>query len=200
VLEYTYRQPLDFQGTGDTLIRTGGDQKPDLSGLFQKLLKQQVDSVLQDLLSDGGRPVTAAKSDRDWLAPAIAMAKTASAKGFRVTRVQLDPQGLRVAVETRFVARLAEEDWRTVWSATELADGSVPRPEAETRIEQDPQVKSALASLRGLGLIDDAPIRQAIRTGAATMAAQQAADRAFFAFTERYARQVDRPPLPVLAP
>ncbi|MDZ4686635.1 MAG: hypothetical protein SH850_16310, partial [Planctomycetaceae bacterium] len=101
VLEYTYRQPVDFQGTGDTLIRTGSDQKPDLSAVFQKLLKQQVDSVLQDLLSDGARPKIAAQPDREWLAPAIAATKAIPANGFRVTRVQLDPQGSRVAVETR---------------------------------------------------------------------------------------------------
>ncbi|HUQ68524.1 MAG TPA: hypothetical protein VM165_03315 [Planctomycetaceae bacterium] len=197
VLEYTYRQPVDFQGTGDTLIRTGSDQKPDLSAVFQKLLKQQVDSVLQDLLSDGARPKIAAKPDREWLAPAITAAKAANAKGFRVTHVQLDPQSSRVAVETRFVARLAEGDWQTVWLATELADGTVPRPDIEARIEQDPQVKSALASLKTLGVIDDAPIRQAVRTGAATMAAQQASDSAFFAFADRYAKRIDSPRLVV---
>lgn len=199
VVEYTYRQPVDFQGTGDTLLRTGSDQKPDLSAVFQKLLKQQVDSVLQDLLSDGVRPRIAAKSDREWLAPAIAATKAIPANGFRVTRVQLDPQSSRVAVETRFVARLAEGDWQTVWLATELADGMVPRPDIEARIEQDPQVKSALGSLKTLGVIDDGPVRQAVRMGAATMAAQQAGDSAFFAFTDRYAKRIDSPRLVVPA-
>jgi len=194
VLEYTYRQPVDFQGTGDALVRTGSDQKPDLSRIFQKLLKQQVDSLLQELLADG-RPAPAVKPDREWLSPAIAATQAAGAKGFRVTRVQVEQQGSRVQVETRFVARIADDDWQTVWQTTELADGSTPRPELEARIADDPQVKSALESLQALAAIDDAPIRQAIRVGAATMAAQRTADQRFFKFMERHAKRADGPPL-----
>jgi hypothetical protein len=197
-IEYTFRQPIDFQGTGDTLVRTGTDQKPDLAAIIPKLLQQQVGALVQDLLSDGRRPV-AAVNDRDWLAPAITATMAANGNGFRVTRVLVDPATNRTTVECRFVARVAEQDWRTIWQTAEVADGSVPRPELEARIEQDPQVKSALASLKSLGLVDDAPLRQAIRMGAATMSAQQAADGQFFAFTDRYAKRIDAPRIVVPA-
>jgi hypothetical protein len=197
VLEYTHRQPVDFQGTGDTLVRTGGDQKTDLAAIFQKLLRQQVDTLLQDLLTDGRLQLPAAKPDREWLSPAIAAAQTAGARGFRVTRLQLDAQALRVVVETRFVARLADDNWQTIWLTTEPADGSTPRPDLEAQIANDPQVKSALESLRAVAAIDDAALRRAIRLGAATMSAQQTADSRFFAFAARYAQRADGPRLHV---
>ncbi|MDP1797548.1 MAG: hypothetical protein Q8K78_08710 [Planctomycetaceae bacterium] len=202
VVEYVYRQSLDFQGMGDTLVRTGEGQKPDLTALFQKLMKQQVDSVLKDLLNEGPARPEPIKPERELFAPAIAAAESAGSRGFRVTRLQMDPERNRVGVEVRFVAKLDENRWQTVWLTTEFADTTQPRPDIEAKIEQDPQVKSILETIKTVGLFDDAPLRTALRTGAATMSAMQSAEQAFFTFTNRYTQHIDRPKLllPAVAP
>ncbi len=195
VIEYVYRQPLDFQGMGDTLVRTGEGQKPDLTAVFQKVMQQQVDSLLKGLLDDGPSRLEPVKSDRELFAPAIATAESAGVRGFRVTRLQMDPDRNRVSVETRFVAKLDNDRWQTVFIATESADTSQARPDSEAKIAQDPQVKSVLETIKTVGLFDDAPLKTALRTGAATMSALQLADQSFFAFTNRYTQHVDRPKL-----
>ncbi len=202
VVEYVYRQAIDFQGMGDTLVRTGEGQKPDLTALFQKLMKQQVDSVLKDLLNEGPARPEPIKPERELFAPAIAAAESAGSRGFRVTRLQMDPERNRVGVEVRFVAKLDENRWQTVWLTTEFADTTQPRPDIEAKIEQDPQVKSILETIKTVGLFDDAPLRTALRTGAATMSAMQSAEQAFFTFTNRYTQHIDRPKLllPAIAP
>lgn len=195
VIEYVYRQPLDFQGMGDTLIRTGEGQKPDLTAVFQKVMQQQVDSLLKGLLNEGPSRPEPVKSDRELFAPAISAAESAGLRGFRVTRLQMDPDRNRVSVETRFLAKADQNRWQTVFITTEVADTSQARPDLEARIKDDPQVKSILETIKTVVLFDDAPLQTALRTGAATMSALQAADQVFFAFTNRYTQHVDRPKL-----
>ena len=101
-------------------------------------------------------------------------------------------------METRFIAKLAESRWRTVWQATETGDGTKPRPQAEARIEQDPQLKSAVDTLKSIGLAEGDTLKQAIRIGAATMATQQAADAKFALFRDGYVRHLDGPPLVIV--
>lgn len=197
VMEYVYRQPLDFQGLGETLVRTGEGQKPDLTAVLQKVMQQQVDTLLKELLNDGPLRPEPAKSEREQFAPAIAAAEAAGTRGFRVTRLHLEPERNLVHVETRFVAKVGPDQWQTIFTATPSADTRQPQPEREADIQRDPQVKSALETIRAVGLIDDSALQTALRTGAATMSALQAADQAFFAFTNRYTQHVDRPKLPL---
>ncbi len=195
LVEYTLAESLDFQGMGDTLVRTGDGQKISLAAVLPKLLASQVDSLLGDFLEPGRKPRQNNPRDKDVLRPAIAIAEKNRQHGFRVTRLELNAERLAVAVQTDFVAKLPDRDWQTIWSQTETADGSKPRPEAEARIADDPQVKTMLESLNGLGLAGDDTLRQAFRVGAATMAAQQAADARFFEFRDRYVKRLDGPML-----
>lgn len=195
VIEYVYRQPLDFQGIGDTLIRTGEGQTPDLTAVFQKMMKQQVDSLLKDLLNEASPRPEPVKSERELFAPAITAAESTGTLGFRVTRLLMEPERNRVSVETRFVAQVEKGRWQTVFVAVETADSSQARPELEAKISQDPQVKSVLETLKSVGVFDESPLQTAVRTGAATMATMQSADQAFFSFTNRYSQHADRPKL-----
>ena len=56
-------------------------------------------------------------------------------------------------------------------------------------------MKQALDKVKSLNLGADDQIDQAIRFGAATMAAQQATDARFFEFRDRYLKHLDGPPL-----
>jgi hypothetical protein len=52
-----------------------------------------------------------------------------------------------------------------------------------------------LEAVNSFGIGADDQVRQAVRFGAATMSAQQAADARFFEFRDRYTRRLDGPPL-----
>lgn len=196
VVEYAIVKPIDFQGMGETVVRTGDGQPIDLGKILPKLIDQQLGSLLKDLSLDG-RPAAKAAVDSDWLKPAIREAEAAKSTGFRVTRLELAAGNARVTVETRFVAQLTPGHWETVWQGSLSEDATKPRPQAEQQIESDPQLKPALETLKTIGLVDGNLFKQAIRTGAATMAAQNAADGLFAEFRDRYSRRLDGPPLPV---
>lgn len=194
IVEYTLGEALDFQGMGDTLVRTGEGRQVDLAAILPKLLNSQVDSLLGDLLGPGSKPRPQPQSNKEALRPAISIAEKNQQHGFRVTRLDMNPERMSVSVTTEFVAQTGGK-WQTVWRHAESADGSKARPDVEARIANDPQVKSILTSLKGLGLGADDAVAQAIRVGAATMAAQQAADAKFFEFRDRYVNRLDGPPL-----
>ena len=104
------------------------------------------------------------------------------------------------AVQSVFVVRVdagfpEKAQWETVWSHRETADATKVRAETEARIANDPQVKQALDKVKSLGLGAEDQVQQAIRFGAATMAAQQTADSRFFEFRDRYVKHLDGPPL-----
>jgi hypothetical protein len=198
IVEYTFNEALDFQGMGDTLVRTGADQPIDLAAVLPKLLTRQFDSLLGDLLQpERNLKPAAPPNDNYILRTAFAAAEKEQRHGFRVTRLDVNAERLTVTVEARFVAQLSKNEWQTIWSHTETADGRQARPDLEARIAEDPQVKSALTTIKSLGLGADDSLNQAIRVGAATMAAQSTADARFFEFRDRYAKRLDGPVLAI---
>lgn len=191
--EYSLGKPVDFQGMGDTVTRTGEGQAINLGEVLPKILQTQLGSLLKDLTGEG-KPNANAQSGGEWLKTAIREAESAKSKGFRVTRLDIDANSMKVTVDTRFVAKVASEQWQTVWQSSSIEDGTKARPAAEARIEQDPQLKSAVQTLKNLGLADAGTLQKAIRVGAATMSAQQSADAQFGEFRDGYMRRLDGPP------
>jgi hypothetical protein len=195
LVAYSLSKPLDFQGTGDLLVRSDrANNAGDMAPLVAKLFGGQVDSLLKDLLSDGRPLATSAKSPTAWLESAIREAERDKARAFRATRVDLDVEHRQASVTSVFVVELNGK-WETVWSERDTEDGAQERPQTEATIATDPQVKSALALVKSLGTGADDQVRAAIRFGAATMAAQQTVNRGFSAFQEPYLRRLDGPPL-----
>lgn len=186
LIEHAFRQPIDFQGTGDLLVRTDAEAKrPDLTQLLSGVLQQQVGQLLGDPLATKPNP-------HRWRDLAAKGAAEAGAEGVRVTRVSHDVAAGRVSVEQSFLARMPNGTWETVWTLTDARDTRTPRPELEQRIRHDPQVGQIEAAAKALGLdVSDL----AVRFGAATMEAQDAADAAFFACRDRYLTRLDTPPL-----
>lgn len=181
---------------GDTLTRVGQGKPANLSEILPKLLQQQLSSLLKDVASEG-QFLDKSNGDARWMAGAIRIAEQEHARGFRVTRLELDMKVVCVTVETSFVAQVTSGKWKTIWRRREIGDGTKARPQVEAMIEQDPQVKSAVDTMKSLGVGDPEVLKQAIRVGAATMSAQQAADGAFAEFRDRYSRHLDGPPLPM---
>jgi hypothetical protein len=201
LIEYAIGQPLEFQGTGDVLARAGSERaQADVGQLLVELLRSQLQAQLGDLLGDG-KPARNAAADNDArkesLRKAIQTAELENRSGFRVTRLDLAGDFQQATVTTQFVARLADGSWRTVFQHAERADAKQARPDIEKRIQEDPQVKQVLELTRQLGLTAEGQIQQALRFGAATMTAQQAANGQFAAFRDIYSASLLRPPLAV---
>ncbi len=195
LVEYTLGKPLDFQGTGDLLIRTDGNQKSiDLAPILTRTLNSQVDSLLKELTGEPRGP-SSTPENKDWLKSATKVADADSVQGLRATRVEVQTDGLKAVVQTAFGARMPDGSWDVIWSHRESQDGTKPMADAEAKIAKDPRILQITETIKSLGAGGDDQIRQAIRFGAATMAAQQAADSRFFEFRDRYTKHLDGPPL-----
>jgi hypothetical protein len=107
IVEYRFRKPLDFQGTGDVVVRAGDAPKAvDLAQLIDGILKSVGGDALGDLAdppaAGGGsrKPPRNNGSAEKWLATATRMAEADGVEGFRVTRVEQDlaaKRGFRTA-------------------------------------------------------------------------------------------------------
>jgi hypothetical protein len=196
IVEFDRLKRLRFQGTGDVLVKAGGDAgKPaDLSQVTSSLLQAQVNQLLQEALGNGVAPRR--KKADGALQKAIKAAEAANVAGFRVTRVKPDLAAKRTSVDESFLARMPDGTWDTVWSHHETVDASQKRPDIEERIKNDERVKQALTLVKGLGLgADDKQLETAIRFGAATQIAQEKAAEKFDEFRERYSRRLDTIPI-----
>lgn len=200
VVEYQYVESLDYQGTGDVLVRTTGrDEQPGLEEVLAEFAKPVQGLNILDLVDPprgGPKPGTTRKAPS--YEKAIAEAEKRGLKGFRVTTVEPNLLGKRTVVETRFVAKLPA-GWRTIWRNTSTADASKARPELEERIAEDERVGQLLKTVGALGLGGDGAMTTAVRFGAATMAAQEEANDAFYEFTESVGGSLDAPIPPVRA-
>lgn len=195
LVEFHFGPRIEFQGFGETLIRTGSDApKLDWAGILPKLLTRQLTDQFSDLLGER-RPQRASELSSEALKPVIAAAESESARAVRVTQLQLDLAGGSASVSTRFMARLPNGKWETIWQHTVAEDGKKARPDLERRIQSDPQLTEALAALKGLDAGLDQQVTKAVRVGAAVMTAQQATDQQFLGFRDRNLRRLDGPPL-----
>lgn len=208
IVEYHFLKPLDFQGRGDLVLRTGQQINAANAGqLFADLLKSLGGNPLSDLLGpeagpgtgpgagNAGKKTTGRPQPENWLASAAKVAETERISGFRVTRSEEDLAAKRIAVETRFVARMPDGSWKTIWQRVETADAAKARADAEQQIMQDPQIRAALDLVKSIGLGGDEQFKLAVRFGAATQEAQKQADSRFFEFRDRHLHRLDGPVL-----
>jgi hypothetical protein len=191
IYEYAFRKRIDFQGTGDFVVRAGDGNAPAGPALLTGLLQEGLGGDIADLLDSALGTETKPARRQTWLETASTVAEREQATGFRVTRTQQDLANNSVTVEDRFVARMPDGTWETIWMTTETLDASQERKDLEERIRADEQVAEALKVAEGLGLARE--ITTAVRFGAATMEAQQTADDRFFEFRDRYTQRLDGP-------
>jgi hypothetical protein len=195
LVEYQFRKAADFQGTGEIVFRTGeGAKAPPAGELLRGVLKGQIAAQLSELQPDS--VVAKAKPDSEtWLKSAVKTAEQEDVSGFRVTRTAPDVTGGRATVESRFVVRTPAGRWETVWRDIETVEAARADKDRVERIAGDPQIKQVLELIRTAGLGDgEAQLQSALRYGAATMQAQEAADARFLEFRDRYLERLEGPP------
>lgn len=199
IVEFDFLKRVRFQGTGNVLVQAGGDAEkaPDITALFGALYKSQLDELIEEALGNGR--VTRKSKRKKWndaLKKAAKTADVAKVRGFRVSRLEPDLARQRVTVEERFIARMPDGQWVTVWRHRETLDASKPRKDLEKAIREDEHVQKALNLVKGLGLgASKAQIATAMRFAAATKLAQKAAENKFLDFRDRYSKSLDAAPL-----
>ena len=196
VVEFSLTGQPHYQGTGGVLLKIAeGQPAGNLAGLIGQMTQDHLAATLDDLLAPNG---TGAKADDQRIQTAVdrALAEAASAdhRAARITLLTLNPTAARVTVEGRLYVLMPDHAWQIVWQHQVTEDASQPRPEAEQRIAADPQVAEGLKLLEQLGLQGNGDaVTIAIRHGAATMAAQTAADTAFSNWLLNNARKLEVP-------
>lgn len=204
IVEFAFGKQVEFQGIGTALFRTGREAKQiGMEQMLAEMLPQILQSQLgglAELLNEpglgGGRPGPAAPREPD-LSKAIAIAEKENVTGFRVTQLELNIGRQVARVNERFMARMPDGKWAAVWSSTVNGDATQARPGLRERIEKDPQVQQVLKTVKGLGVGLEQQLNTAMQFGAATMEAQQEADKQFGAFRQSFLKRLDSPPLNV---
>ncbi len=206
-----------FQGFGDTVMKVG-EAEGGLAGILPQLGRLLgggngglglgglgLDEFLDGLKGAGlpgaqanpaatpGGANPAGKPAERWLVSARAQA--AEAGHYRATRVNVDAANGRAEVESVFEARMPDGSWETIWREVRAADAARANEAAVERITADERVSGLLQTIRGIGLVNEASIMQAIRVGAATSTAQGEIDTAFNDFRSRHVQRLDGPPL-----
>ena len=203
-----------FQGFGDTVVKAG-EAEGGLAGLLPQLGQLLgggngalgglgLDEILGGLKGRGlpgvaippatpGNANPAARPAEKWLASARAQA--ADGGHYRATRVNVDAANGRAEVESVFEVRMADGSWETIWREVRAADAARANEAVVERITADERISGLLQTIRGIGLVDEASIMQAIRVGAATSTAQGEIDTAFNDYRSRHIQRLDGPPL-----
>lgn len=196
LVQYSLGTKLDFQGTGGMLVRSDSTSElKELVPVIAQVLRGPFDSLFKDFTRDNDPTHDYEPSGNDWLRSAMREADRLESPGFRATQVELHLETHQAAVQSVFAVRMIEGTWETVWSARETADATTIRSDLESRIADDPQIQKMRKTLISTGLGLEHPLQEAIRFGAATMAAQQTVDSRFFEFRDRYINHMDGPPL-----
>lgn len=194
LLEWTYRRPLEFQGTPDLLARTDTDgPAPDITRLVSELLTAELN---RQLGADLGLAPAGQKSNASPLQAAAKTAEAENARGMRVTQVTHDLKTGRVTVVSQFYALMPNGRWQPIWTKRAIAETAAQKPDLIARIKQDPQVQRVRTLLAGLGAgAADKQFDRALRFGAAAYEAKDRVDNEFFVVRRLYTERLDGPPL-----
>jgi hypothetical protein len=139
------------------------------------------------------------ETKRDWRRIAIDAAERAGRRSVRVTRVSIDPDRGRVAVETvllgrhpgdgAFRAEQHHESWKTVWTKSLSASPTNVRPGAVEQVRSDPRVKQIIDATQALGLT--ARLDEALALGAVVLDLNQAVQDAWLIESNKVLTRLD---------
>ena len=199
IVSHGLAERIEFQGSGKMMIQVGDDKQPqNANEIMTQMLQAQTESVLGELLGDLlGDPKSKSllpDGKSDWVKAAIVKTEALGMGYFHATNVKVDPLGEIASVESVFMVKHADGDWRMAWNGIRDERASQQTADSIARVTKDSQIESLKNSLQAIVGVNDA-FDKAIRFGAATMTAQQNVNEQFETFVERYLRRLDGPPL-----
>ncbi|MCF7962112.1 MAG: hypothetical protein K9M08_15355 [Pirellula sp.] len=195
IVSHGLAERIEFQGSGKMMIQVGDDKQPqNANEIMTQMLQAQTESVLGELLGDPKSKSLLPDGKSDWVKAAIVKTEALGMGYFHATNVKVDPLGEIASVESVFMVKHADGDWRMAWNGIRDERASQQTADSIARVTKDSQIESLKNSLQAIVGINDA-FDKAIRFGAATMTAQQNVNEQFETFVERYLRRLDGPPL-----
>ncbi|MCH2181845.1 MAG: hypothetical protein MK108_07560 [Mariniblastus sp.] len=195
LVEHVFRPPLEYQGTGTMLFRSG--EQADARNLLGPLLGQQnpLTRQLTDQLGLGTPPV---KDKPDWWKTAREGAEREGYNGVFVIRMTQDYTSPEVKVDGYFFAKHVDGSWFEVAHLQAASNVNQESEQALQRLRQEPQVKQIFDTLNQLGLPGgNAQIELALRHGAATQTSLAKLRDQFEKLLGNYTGQLDVPVVPV---
>lgn len=199
IVSHGLAERIEFQGSGKVMIQVGDDKQPqNANAIMTQMLQARTESVLGELLGDLlGDPKSKSllpDGKSDWVKAAIVKTEALGMGYFHATNVKVDPLGEIASVESVFMVKHVDGDWRVAWNGIRDERASQQTAESIARVTKDSQIESLKNSLQAIVGVNDT-FDKAIRFGAATMTAQQNVNEQFETFVERYLRRLDSPPL-----
>lgn len=197
LFEYQFREPLEYQGTGTDLFRTGEEQ--DVMAIAQQMMGGSSANAIMQLGADLGLPeFKRPAQDANWWKKTCAQAEQAGFRGVLIKRLQPAGMGNVAKVSGHFFAQLKPGDWFEVFQFTAASSLNEQSADRIAQLEEDPQVKQlkSLADSLGLG---GGQLDRALRQGAATQNALEQVNEAFGRMLARYIENLDRPTIDVVS-
>jgi len=195
IVSHGLAERIEFQGSGKMMIQVGDDKQPqNANAIMTQMLQAQTESVLGDLLGDPKSKSLLPDGKSDWVKAAIVKTEALGMGYFHATNLKVDPLGEIASVESVFMVKHVDGDWRVAWNGIRDERASQQMADSIARVTKDSQIESLKNSLQAIVGVNDT-FDKAIRFGAATMTAQQNVNEQFETFVERYLRRLDGPPL-----
>jgi hypothetical protein len=199
IVSHGLAERIEFQGSGKMMIQVGDDKQPqNANAIMTQMLQARTESVLGELLGDLlGDPKSKSllpDSKSDWVKAAIVKTEALGMGYFHATNVKVDPLGEIASVESVFMVKHVDGDWRVAWNGIRDERASQQTAASIARVTKDSQIESLKNSLQAIVGVNET-FDKAIRFGAATMTAQQNVNEQFETFVESYLRRLDGPPL-----
>lgn len=223
LVEHLLREPLEYQGTGNLLIRKS--DQPDVGALVTQMLSGGGGTdAISKLGAELGLPeFRQVKESHDWWRKPCQEAQRDGFNGVMISRLESSLLSPVVKVSVHFFAKQSDEiveptpalasnqttsakptpandslRWFEVQRFVATASSDQQNGEKLERLKQDPQIRNVLDSLAALGLQGDSSLLdQALKTGAATQQALEEANALANAFLARHTRALDSMPVPV---
>jgi hypothetical protein len=194
LVEYSLREPLEYQGTSSNLIRK--TDAPDISALLSQMTGGGGLDALASLGEQLGLPeFKRPRESTDWTKKVCEEAERDGFCGVLIVRLDQSQLSPVVNVDSHFYAMESAAKWFEVKRFQASANAQEQTKERIDRLKLDPQIKTVLETLSSLGLQDQSLIDKAFRHGAAT---QQALERATAICNEmmsKYTRTLASPPV-----
>lgn len=198
LVEFRMRKPLEYQGTGTTLLRRSDQPdgaEADIGALIGQLLSSSSGDAISQLGAELGLPeFQDQRSDNQlWWKNIATEAEKDGFRGVLTTRLKQNLLSPQVTVETSFLVKESEGNWFIALEFVSRADANQQPAERIDRIREDPQIQSVVSALKALGLDASDRIEQALRHGAATEFAMNQATGQFFTLLSKHINHLDRP-------
>ena len=202
IVEFQLREPLEFQGTGDSFFRQGEEVNP--LTLVRQMMQQGSASQIQQIGEELGLPEFTNRQreqeqprQKDWWKRQAEIADDEGFRSFQMTRLNQNLLRSVVSVDVVFLVKDHEGQWRVAHQATGQADANNQSADDMEQLREDPQVQQIIELMEGLGLANNGQLERALSHGLATQVALQRGRDQMQQFVDLYADDLSSPPIEV---